>query len=88
MFEGDYTKVVVNKREESIIEVLKERFLEERCERDWQIPKREALMKGEGAAELKVLKDYALMRGKLYRRMLGGFLSRCVGQDEAQKKLK
>ena len=55
---------------------------------DWQIPIREALMKGEGAAELKVLKDYALMRGKLYRRMLGGFLSRCVGQDEAQKKLK
>ena len=88
MFEGDYTKVVVNKREESIIEVLKERFLEERCERDWRIPIREALMKGEGAAELKVLKDYALMRGKLYRRMLGGFLSRCVGQDEAQKKLK
>ena len=88
MFEGDYTKVVVNKREESIIEVLKERFLEERCERDWRIPIREALMKGEGAAELKVLKDYALMRGKLYRRMLGGFLSRCIGQDEAQKKLK
>ena len=25
--------------------------------------------------------------GELYRRMLGGVLSRCVGQDEAQKKL-
>ena len=45
-------------------------------------------MKGEGAAELKVLKDYAMMRGELFRRMLGGVLSRCVGQDEAQKKLK
>ena len=33
MFEGDNTRVEVSKREESIIEVLKERFLEERCER-------------------------------------------------------
>ena len=82
MFEGDNTKVEVNKRKESIIEVLKERFLEERCEGDWRIPIREALMKGEGAAELKVLKDYALVRGELYRKMPGGVLSRCVGQEE------
>ena len=34
VFEGDNTKVVISKREESIIEVLKERFLEERCEGD------------------------------------------------------
>ena len=40
-------------------------------------------MKGEGAAELKVLKDYTMMRGELFRRMLGGVLSRYVGQDEA-----
>ena len=46
MFERDNTRVVVNKREESIIKVLKERFLEERCERDWWIPIRETLMKG------------------------------------------
>ena len=45
-------------------------------------------MKGEGAAKLKLLKDFAMMRGELYRRMPGGVLSRCVGQDEAQKKLK
>ena len=78
MFEGDNTRVEVSKREESIIEVLKERFLEERCEGDWQIPITEALMKGEGAAELKVLKDYTLMRGELYRRMPDKVLSRCV----------
>ena len=88
MFKGDNTRVVVSKREESSIEALKERFLEERCEGDWQIPIREALMKGEGAAELKVLKDYALMRGELYCRMPGGVFSKCMGQDEAQKKLK
>ena len=83
MFEGDNTRLVVSKREEFIIEVLKESFLEEWCEGDWRIPIREALMKGEGAIELTVLKDYALVRGELYRRMLGGVFSRCVGQEEA-----
>ena len=34
MFEGDNTRVEVSKREESIIEMLKERFLEEQCEGD------------------------------------------------------
>ena len=45
-------------------------------------------MKEEGAVELKVLKDYTLVRGELYRRMPGGVLSRCMGQEEAQRKLK
>ena len=45
-------------------------------------------MKGEGTAELKVLKDYALVRGELYRRMPGGVLSRCVGEEKTQRKLK
>ena len=40
-------------------------------------------MKEEDTAGLKVLKDYALVRGELYRRMPGGVLSRCVGQEEA-----
>ena len=38
--------------------------------------------------ELKALKDYALVRGELYRRMPGRVLSRCVGQKEARRKLK
>ena len=45
-------------------------------------------MKEEDIAELKVLKDYALVRGELYRRMPNGVLSRCVGHEEAQRKLK
>ena len=40
-------------------------------------------MKGEGAVKLKLLKDFAMMRGELYRRMPGGVLSKCVGQDKA-----
>ena len=45
-------------------------------------------MKKEGMTELKVLKDYALVREELYRKIPGRVLSRCVGQDEAQRKLK
>ena len=45
-------------------------------------------MKEEDVAELNVLKDYALVRGELYRRMPGGVLFRCIGQGEAQRKLK
>ena len=47
MFEGDSTRVEVSKRQESKIEVLKERFQEEQCKGDWQIPIKEALMKEE-----------------------------------------
>ena len=39
-------------------------------------------------AELKALKDYALVKGELYRKMPGGILSRRVRQEEAQRKLK
>ena len=67
---------------------MKERFQEEHCKGDWWIPIREALVKEEDAAELKVLKDYAMVRGELYRRMSGGVLSRCVGQEKAQRKLR
>ena len=45
-------------------------------------------MRGEDAAELKILKDYAPVKEELYRRMPGGVLSRCMGQEEAERKLK
>ena len=35
-------------------------------------------MKEESVAKLKVLKDYTLIKGELFRRMPGGVLSRCV----------
>ena len=88
IFEGDSTRIEVSKREESSIEVLKERFREEQYEGDWRIPIREVLIKGEDVVELKIIKDYTLVREELYHRMSGGVLSRCVGQEEAQSKLK
>ena len=46
------------------------------------------MLKEDDVAELKTLKDYVLMKGELYRRMPVGILSRCVGHEEAQRKLK
>ena len=37
-FKGSSTKIEVSKQKESIIEILKERSQEERCEEDWRIP--------------------------------------------------
>ena len=79
IFKGNSTNIEVSKREESIIEVLKEKFWEEQGKGDWRIPIKETLVKGDDAAELKILKDYALVKEELYRRMLDGVLSRCVG---------
>ena len=39
-------------------------------------------------AKLKALKDYALVKGELYCGMPRGILLRCVGQEEAQRKLR
>ena len=83
IFKGDNTKIEVSKRKESTIEMLKERFQEEQCEGDWWIPIRETLTEEEDTAELYMLKDYALVRGELYRRMPGEVLSRCIRQEEA-----
>ena len=46
------------------------------------------MIKGEDAVELKILKDYTLVGEELYRRMPDEVLSKCVGQEEAQRKLK
>ena len=45
--------------------MLKEKFWEEQGKRDWQIPIKEVLIKGEDATELKILKDSTLVREEL-----------------------
>jgi hypothetical protein len=44
-------------------------------------------MSPEGVADLKILKDYVLIVGDLYRRLPGGVLARYVNLQEAAKKL-
>ena len=78
-FEGSTTRIEVSKWKDSIIEMLRERFQEERHEEDWRIPIKEALMKEGDMVELKASKDYALVKGELYHKMSGGILLRCVG---------
>jgi hypothetical protein len=39
------------------------------------------------AADLREIKDYTLISGDLYRRLLGGVLARCIGIEEAKEKL-
>ena len=88
-FEGSRTRVEINKRRKSIIEILQERFQEKQgCEEDWRAPIREALLKEEDMARLKTLKDNVLMKGELYRRMPEGILSRCIGHEKVQRNLK
>ena len=62
IFKGSSTRIEVSKREESIIEVLKEKFWEEQGEGDWRILIKEILVKEDDVAELKMLKDYALVK--------------------------
>ena len=42
--------------------MLKERFQEEQCEKDWRILIKEVLTREEDMAELKALKDYPSRR--------------------------
>ena len=60
----------------------------QKSEKDWRIPIKEFLIKEGDMADLKILKDYTLVKGELYCRMPIGILSRCVGQEKAQRKLK
>lgn len=51
--EGSNTRVEVNKQRESIVEILQERFKEERCKGNWRIPIKESLMKEGNTVNLK-----------------------------------
>ena len=58
-FEGTNARVEIKKWRESIIEILKEKFTEkEECKEDWRAPIKEALLKEEDMAELKIVKEY------------------------------
>ena len=63
----------------SITNLLREKFKEQNLDaEDWWTPMKAKLMSRECVADLKVLKDYVLIAGDLYRRLPGGVLTRCV----------
>lgn len=52
---------------------------------DWQISVRDALTVPDGG--LKELKEYVLLAGDWYKRLPGGVLARCVGEEEARRRM-
>jgi len=88
-FEGVTTDVTVVKRPISVIQMLKEEFFDQPLgQKDWRSSIKEALLSPDEKNHLRVLKDYALMVGKLYKKLPGGVLARCLSPGESIKRLK
>ena len=87
-FEGPTADVTINKRSIPITDLLKEEYEEQnRGQEDWRTLLKSKLMSPEGVADLKVLKDFVLISGDLYRRLPEGILARCVSLQEGTRKL-
>ncbi|XP_023910057.1 uncharacterized protein LOC112021723 [Quercus suber] len=78
-FEGATTDVIIVKRPILVIQMLKEEFFDQLLgQTNWQSSIKEALLSLDEKDHLKVLKDYALMTGELYKKLLRGVLARCL----------
>ena len=55
---------------------------------DWRSSIKEALLSPDEKDHLKVLKDYALMVGELYKKLPGGVLAKCLSPGKSTKRLK
>ena len=69
--------------------MLKEEFSDQPLgQTNWQSSIKEALLSSSEKDLLKILKDYALMAGELYKKLPGGVLARCLNPSESTKRLK
>nr|POE97889.1 hypothetical protein CFP56_33829 [Quercus suber] len=69
--------------------MLKEEFFDQPLEQaNWRSSLKEVLLSSNENDHLKVLKDYALMAGELYRKLPGGILARCLSPGDSTKQLK
>ena len=55
-------------------------FPKESKQKDWRDEIKRNIGKLEHKRSIKELKDYTLIEGELYRRLLGGILSRCINE--------
>ena len=84
-FEGRDTLIRIEKQEHSIIKILQKASplgsgIEE--------AKSKKKMKEAGpGGRIKELKEYALIEGELYKRLLGRILSRCINEKEGKLRL-
>ena len=68
-FEGATINVTIVKRPIPVVQMLKDEFFDQPLEQtDWQSSFKEALLSPDMKDHLKVLKDYALMVGELYKK--------------------
>ena len=86
-FKGESTLIKVSKLQNSIIGTLKRMFPEELEQEDGRDEIKREIGKLEHGGSIKELKDYTLIEGELYRRLLGGILSRCINEKEGKLKL-
>ena len=71
-----------------ITDLLKEKYKEQDPDQgDWRTPVKNKLMLPKGVADLKVLKDFILASGDLYRKLPRVVLARCVSFQEGTRKL-
>ena len=88
-FEGVATDVTIVKRPIPVLQMLKEELSDQPLRHtDWRSSIKEALLSLDEKDHLKMLKDYALMAGKLYKKLPGGVLARCLSPGESTKRLK
>ena len=82
-FEGVTMDVTIVKRPIPVVQMLKEEFSDQLLgQTDWRSSIKEALLSPDEKDHLKVLKDYALMAGELYKKLPGGVLARCLSPSE------
>ena len=86
-FKGRDTLIRVSKQEHSITGILKKMFPKEPEQQDWRNEIKEKIKEAEHGGSIKGLKDYTLIEGKLYRRLFGGILSRCINEKEGKLRL-
>uniref|UniRef100_A0A2N9IIT4 RNA-directed DNA polymerase n=1 Tax=Fagus sylvatica TaxID=28930 RepID=A0A2N9IIT4_FAGSY len=85
-FEGSKVDVTIDKRSMPITDLLREKFKEPNLDaEDWRTPIKAKLVAPEGVADLKVLKDYVLIAGDLYRRLPGGVLGKMCEPPRGSK---
>ena len=77
----------VGRQEHSIITILKRMFPEEPEQQDWRSGVKEKMKETRHGGSIKELKDYTLIEGELYRRLLGGILSKCISEKKGKLRL-
>ena len=88
-FEGPTTDVTIVKRPIPVVQMLKEELFDQPLgHTDWRSSIKEALLSPDEKVHLKILKDYALMVGELYKKLPRGVLARCLSPGESTKQLK